>query len=91
MLSLANVKDRNPVASAFITASQDRGFLMTPDLGGELTTGVGWNQLSIKGRVRDDAATAFLDSLTDVAVDLLIGTDVLGLVIEKQTMRRRPP
>jgi len=84
VLSLANVTDRNPVASTFITTAQDLGFPMTPDIGGAITTGVGWNQLSIKGRVRDDAATAFLDSLADVAVDLLVGTEVLGLVIENR-------
>jgi choline dehydrogenase-like flavoprotein len=84
VLSLATVADRNPVASTFMTASQDLGFPMTSDIGGAITTGVGWNQLSIKGRVRDDAATAFLDSLADVAVDLLVGTDVLGLAIENR-------
>lgn len=82
VLSLADVTDRNPVASAFVRASQELGFPMTPDLGGASTTGVGWNQLSIRGRVRDDAATAYLGSLEGVAVDLLLGNEVLGLVIE---------
>ena len=82
VLSLADVPDRNPVASAFIEASQALGFPLTPDIGGAITTGVGWNQLSIKGHRRDDAATAYLGSLEGVAVDLLVGTQVLGLVIE---------
>src|SRR5258705_13085165 len=82
VLSLADVPDRNPVASAFVKASQDLGFSMTPDIGGEVTTGVGWNQLSIKGRVRHDAATAYLSNLESVTVDLLVDTEVLGLVIE---------
>ncbi len=82
VLSLANVTDRTPVASAFMSASQELGFPMTPDIGGAITTGVGWNQLSIKGHVRDDAATAFLGSLSGATVDLLVGTEVLGLVIE---------
>ena len=30
-------------------AAQQAGFPMTPDLGGEVTTGVAWNQLSIQG------------------------------------------
>src|SRR6185312_17146935 len=63
VLSLADVTDRNPVASAFMAAAQDLGFPATPDLGGEKTTGVGWNQLSIKGHLRDDASTAYLASL----------------------------
>jgi choline dehydrogenase-like flavoprotein len=88
VLSLADVADRTPVAAAFIAAAKERGFAMTPDLGGALTTGVAWNQLSIRGqagdRVRDDAASAFLDSLADAAtVDLLADTPVLGLAIER--------
>jgi len=82
VLSLADVTDRTPVASAFVGASQDLGFSMSSDIGGEVTTGVGWNQLSIKRGVRDDAATAYLDSLENVAVDLLVNTEVLGLAIE---------
>ena len=91
VLSLADVADRTPVASAFIAAAGQRGFAMTPDLGGALTTGVAWNQLSIWGSAvgprRDDAATAFLDSLESgtghSSVDLLSETLVLGLVLER--------
>ena len=83
VLSLGDVPDRTPVASAFISAVQERGFRMTPDIGGEVTTGVGWNQLSIKGHARDDAATAYLDTLQDAQVDLLSGADVRGLAIER--------
>lgn len=86
VLSLADVADRTPVAEAFMTAAQQSGFPTTPDLGGEHTTGVGWNQLSIKGHARDDAATAYLGRLEggdgDAPVDLLAGTEVLGLEIE---------
>ena len=82
VLSLADVPDRTPVAAAFIEASQELGFPMTPDLGGAVTTGVGWNQLSIRGHRRDDAATAYLGGLEGVAVDVLVGTQVLGLAIE---------
>jgi choline dehydrogenase-like flavoprotein len=82
VLSLADVADRTPLASAFVQASQDLGYPMTPDIGGEVTTGVGWNQLSIKGGHRDDAATAYLGQLENAAVDLLLNTEVLGLAIE---------
>ena len=82
VLSLADVTDRNPVAATFIRASQDLGFPMTADLGGAVTTGVAWNQLSIKGHLRDDAATAYLDSLDKGVVDVLLGVAVLGLAIE---------
>ncbi len=82
VLSLADVSDRTPVASAFIDASLQLGFPMTPDLGGEVTTGVGWNQLSIRGHRRDDAATAYLGDLGGTVVDLLLETQVLSLAIE---------
>ena len=82
VLSLADVTDRTPVASAFITASQETGFSMTPDIGGAITTGVGWNQLSINRQTRDDAATAYLRNLDAAHVDLLVGTQVHRLVIE---------
>jgi choline dehydrogenase len=84
VLSLADVTDRNPVAAAFMMAAQDLGFPATPDIGGANTTGVGWNQLSIKGRMRDDASTAYLATLDNAMVDLLAGTEVLGLLIENQ-------
>ena len=83
VLSLADVTDRTPVAEAFVVAAQQSGFPTTADLGGENTTGVGWNQLSIEGHSRDDAATAYLASLEDGGVDLLVGTEVLGLEIER--------
>ena len=82
MLSLADVEDRNPLAAAFIAAAGSLGFPETKDIGGEYTTGVGWNQLNIKGRARDDAATAYLGSLANVKVDLLVGTEVQKLRIE---------
>jgi len=87
VLSLADVDDRNPLASAFISAAQSLGFPLTNDIGGEHTTGVGWNQLSIKGHVRDDAATAYLGSLAGGGVDLLLGTNVQKLQIENQVCK----
>ena len=67
-----------------MTAAQDIGFPATPDIGGANPTGVGWNQLSIKGHIRDDASTAYLGSIDDATVDLLVGTEVLGLAIENE-------
>ena len=83
VLSLAGVADRTPVASAFIEAAQERGFHYAPDIGGATPTGVGWNQLSVRHGVRDDAATAYFDRLEGAAVDLLVGTQVMGLAIER--------
>ncbi|MBV8914942.1 MAG: GMC family oxidoreductase N-terminal domain-containing protein, partial [Acetobacteraceae bacterium] len=82
VLSLADVPDRTPIAASFIAACEELGFDVSPDLGGEVTTGAGWNQLSIKGRLRDDAASAYLSGIEGSAVDLLLGTRVLGLVMD---------
>jgi pyridoxine 4-oxidase len=84
VLSLADVTDRTPVAATFMRAAQDIGFPATPDIGGANPTGVGWNQLSIKGHIRDDASTAYLGSIGSATVDLLVGTEVLGLAIESE-------
>jgi choline dehydrogenase-like flavoprotein len=81
VLSLADVEDRSPLPSAFIAAAQSLGFPETKDIGGEYTTGVGWNQLNIRGHVRDDAATAYL-GLANTKVTLLVGTEVQKLHIE---------
>ncbi|WP_300785157.1 GMC oxidoreductase [Enhydrobacter sp.] len=83
VLSLADVADRTPLASAFMAASQERGFPMTADIGGEVTTGVGWNQLSIKKHTRDDAASAYLGRPDGGQVDVLLGAEVHGLAIER--------
>ena len=87
VLSLADVEDRTPLAAAFIAAAQSLGFPETNDIGGEYTTGVGWNQLNIKGHVRDDAATAYLGTLASTKVTLLVGTEVQRLHIEKERCR----
>ncbi len=81
VLSLADVQDRTPVASAFVQAARERGYPMSPDIGGAETTGVAWNQLSIRAGMRDDAATAYLTGLKSDTVDLLLRTEVLGLEI----------
>jgi choline dehydrogenase len=84
VLSLEDVPDRNPLASAFICAAQARGFPLAPDIGGATPTGVGWNQLSIEEHSRVDAATAYLAALEDASVDLLVGLEVHGLEVERQ-------
>jgi choline dehydrogenase-like flavoprotein len=83
VLSLAGVADRTPIAGAFIEAAQERGFPYAPDIGGATPTGVGWNQLSIRHGMRDDGATAYLGRLEGATVDLLVGTRVMGLAMER--------
>ena len=89
VLSLADVADRTPIAGAFIEAAQERGFPYAPDIGGATPTGAGWNQLSVRNGVRDDAATAYLSRLEGAAVDLLVGTQGHGSGDRARTLRRR--
>src|SRR4051794_20514389 len=79
VLSLADITDRTPVAASFIAASRELGFPVSPDLGGEVTTGARWNQLSIKGHLRDDAASGYLRGLGGGFGDLLVRPRGLGL------------
>ena len=58
VLSLANVTDRTAVAASFIAASRELGRCHPISAG--VTAGAGWNRLSIKGQLRDDAASAYL-------------------------------
>jgi choline dehydrogenase len=84
VLALHDVPDRNPVAEAFVAAATGLGFPFTPDIGGERSVGVAWNQLSIIGNRRDSAATAFLDPLGDrPGLALLTGAQASRLEIEK--------
>jgi choline dehydrogenase-like flavoprotein len=83
VLTLQGALDRNPVAEAFVAAAVNLGFPFTPDIGGESSVGVAWNQLSISGGRRDSAATAFLDPLVDRrGLTLLTGAHASRLEIE---------
>ncbi len=63
---------------------------MTPDIGGAVTGRRRLEPAQHRGHARDnDAATAFLDSLGDANVDLLVDAQVLGLVIERGLLPRR--
>ncbi len=85
--SLADVPDRTPVAAAFRAAARERGFGDTASLGGDAPVGVAWNELNVRaagaGFRRDDAASAYLDTLDGATIDLLPDTQVLGLVLER--------
>jgi len=83
VLALAGVADRTPIAGAFVEAAQERNFSYAPDIGGATPTGAGWNQLSVRDGVRDDAATAYLGALEGPVVDLLVDTRVIGLALER--------
>jgi pyridoxine 4-oxidase len=83
VLALEHAPDRHPVAGAFLAAAVGQGFPFSTDIGGEQTTGAGWNQYSIVGARRDSTATAYLDPIAGRPnLTILTGAEVLRLTLE---------
>lgn len=59
-LGVSNLRDRNPQCAAWLDAARQTGLPDNADFNAESTFGVGSYQLTLKGRWRDSAATAFL-------------------------------
>jgi choline dehydrogenase len=51
-----------PVTHEFVAAAQQAGFALMPDLNGATREGVGYSQMSRRGRFRASSATSFLQS-----------------------------
>src|SRR5260370_16687930 len=49
-----------PLTHAFVEAAQQAGFPLTPDYNGKTQDGVGYSQMTRKGRVRGSTARTFL-------------------------------
>lgn len=59
-VQIGELRNQNPACDAWIRAAQETGLPSNPDFNGESTHGVGSYQLTLRGRWRDSAATAFL-------------------------------
>lgn len=59
-LQISNLRNHNPSCDAWLTAARQMGLPDNPDFNGATTNGVGSYQLTLRGRWRDSAATAFL-------------------------------
>jgi choline dehydrogenase len=59
-LGVSDLRNDDPFCSAWLNAAQEYGLPFNPDFNTETSFGVGSYQLSIKGRWRSSAASAFL-------------------------------
>ena len=59
-LGVSDLRNSDPFCSAWVQAAQEYGLPFNPDFNADTSFGVGSYQLSIKGRWRSSAASAFL-------------------------------
>ncbi|WP_227269840.1 GMC family oxidoreductase [Roseobacter weihaiensis] len=59
-LQISDLRNQNPSCDAWLEAARQMGLPENPDFNGATTNGVGAYQLTLRGRWRDSAATAFL-------------------------------
>ena len=59
-LQISNLRNHNPSCDAWLKAARQMGMPDNSDFNGETTNGIGSYQLTLRGRWRDSAATAFL-------------------------------
>jgi choline dehydrogenase len=82
-LQVSNLRNDNPACRAWMAAARSTGLPDNEDFNGESALGVGSYQLTLRGRWRDSAATAFLrPALARGNLELVTGAQVTGLVFE---------
>ena len=59
-LGVSDLRNENPLCAAWLQAARETGLPNNPDFNAESTYGIGRYQLTLKGRWRDSAATAYL-------------------------------
>ena len=59
-LAVADIKDPHPLSDAFIAAAVEAGLPANPDFNGAVQAGVGYFQLTIRGRRRCSTAVGYL-------------------------------
>ncbi len=59
-LQISDLRNENPLCNAWLEAARQTGLPDNPDFNGADTFGLGRYQLTLRGRWRDSAATAFL-------------------------------
>ncbi len=87
-LHVSDLRNRNSACDAWMAAAQASGLPLNPDFNAETTYGIGSYQLTLNGRFRDSAATAFLKpamSRPNLTVRLL--ANVIGLHAEGHRVR----
>ena len=82
-LAVSDLRDRNPLAEAFIAAAEELGFPRNPDFNGADQEGAGFFQTTSRGGWRVSAATAYLKPARGRA-NLMVVTEAqtTGLLME---------
>ncbi len=82
-LAVSDLRNENPLCDAWLRAAQDHGLPQNPDFNAEDPHGIGRYQLTLKGRWRDSAATAYLHpALAQPNLDLMSDAMVTALVFD---------
>lgn len=84
-LGVSELRNENPLCEAWLSAARETGLPDNSDFNAESTYGVGRYQLTLKGRWRDSAATAYLyPALARPNLSLISNAAVLGITFEKR-------
>ena len=82
-LQVSDLRNDNAACRDWMRAAQDYGLPRNPDFNGEEALGVGSYQLTLRGRWRDSAATAFLHpALSRPNLTLETGTQVTEVLFD---------
>ena len=82
-LHVSNLRHRNPLSEAFVTAGVQAGMTANPDFNGEQQAGVGFYQVTQKDGARCSAAVAYLHPARGrLNLHVLTGVQVQRVLIE---------
>ena len=82
-LCVSDLRNDHPYCRAWVDAAVESGLRRNPDFNGARSEGVGAYQLTLRGRWRCDAATAFLDPVRRRAnLTIVTGAHVTRVLIE---------
>ena len=79
-LNVADLRDPNPIAAAFVQAGEQAGFALNPDFNGPHQEGVGFYQVSQKDGSRFGAARGYLSSRPNLTV--ITGAQAMRVLFE---------
>jgi len=83
-LHVSDLRNDHPLCAAWLRAGAQAGLPSSPDFNGAVDSGLGTYQLTLKGRWRDSAATAFLHPVrARPNLTVTTGAHVTRLLIER--------
>lgn len=87
-LQISDLRNYNPACEAWLEAAREAGLPNNPDFNGATTYGIGSYQLTLRGRWRDSAATAYLKPAMDRPnLTVKLRADVTGLTFDGSRVR----